>query len=136
MIFHRIHNTNFSVYGDAGLVPVHKENDGGVNRLCQNRRGEVCGEARGENYMDADDEGEESPRRSLEDSENTSDNADVSGSESIDGEDVEYDNKAKSEVEADENGLCTPPFMCLLDIHPLLVFKTLIGFLCSFKLYK
>ncbi|AES96029.1 hypothetical protein MTR_5g032350 [Medicago truncatula] len=35
--------------------------------------------------MDADDEGEESPQRSLEDSENTSANADVSGSKSIDG---------------------------------------------------
>jgi paired amphipathic helix protein Sin3a len=57
-----------------------------VNRQYQIKPGEeVCGEARGKNYMDADDEGEESPQRSLDDRENTSDNADVSGSESIDG---------------------------------------------------
>jgi len=140
------------------LVWIHKEKDGGVNRQYQNKPGEeVCGEARGENFMDADDEEEESPQRSLEDSENTCDNADVSGSESIDGARMQsmiirlkvkvklMEMDDAHEVEGDGTSLpfskreaigkaCTP-FMCLLDIHPLLVFKTLIGFLCSFNLY-
>ncbi|XP_061360798.1 paired amphipathic helix protein Sin3-like 4 isoform X1 [Gastrolobium bilobum] len=101
---------NFAVYGDTGLGAVHEGKDGGVNRQYQNRHGEeVCGEARGENDVDADDEGEESPHRSSEDSENASENVDVSGSESADGdecsreehEDGEHDNKAESEGEAE-----------------------------------
>jgi len=101
---------NFAVYGDAGSDAVHKGNDGGVKRQYQNRPGEeVCGEARGENYADADDEGEESPQRSSEGSENASGNVDVSGSESADGEecsqeeheDGEHDDKAESEGEAE-----------------------------------
>ncbi|XP_004517035.1 paired amphipathic helix protein Sin3-like 4 isoform X2 [Cicer arietinum] len=99
---------NFAVYGDTGLDAVHKGKDGGVNRQYQNKHGEeACGEARGENYVDADDEGEESPHRSSDDSENASEN--VSGSESADGEecsreeheDGEHDNKAESEGEAE-----------------------------------
>ncbi|XP_058777151.1 paired amphipathic helix protein Sin3-like 4 [Vicia villosa] len=101
---------NSAVYGDAGLDVVHKGKDGGVNRQYQNRPGEeVCGEARRENYADADDEGEESPQMSSEDSENASENVDVSGSESADGEecsqeeheDGEHDSKAESEGEAE-----------------------------------
>lgn len=100
---------NSAVYGDAGLDAVHKEKDG-VNRKYQNRpEEEVRGEARRENYVDADDEGEESPQRSSEDSENASENVDVSGSESADGEecsreeheDGENDSKAESEGEAE-----------------------------------
>ncbi|XP_029126334.1 paired amphipathic helix protein Sin3-like 3 isoform X2 [Cajanus cajan] len=105
-------DNNLAVYGHDGLEAVHKGKDS-TNTICrqyQNRRGEVCGEAGGEN--DADDEGEESPRRSLEDSENVSENGDVSGTESADGECSreeremdgvhEHDNKAESEGEAEE----------------------------------
>ncbi|XP_014501052.1 paired amphipathic helix protein Sin3-like 4 isoform X3 [Vigna radiata var. radiata] len=89
---------------------VHKGKDGGMSRPYQDRHGDdVCGETRGENDVDADDEGEESPHRSSEDSENASENVDVSGSESADGEecsreeheDGEHDNKAESEGEAE-----------------------------------
>ncbi|ESW29526.1 hypothetical protein PHAVU_002G077800 [Phaseolus vulgaris] len=89
---------------------VHKEKDGGMSRQYQDRHGDdVCGETRGENDVDADDEGEESPHRSSEDSENASENVDVSGSESADGEecsreeheDGEHDHKAESEGEAE-----------------------------------
>ncbi|CAI8587748.1 unnamed protein product [Vicia faba] len=89
---------------------VHKGKDDGVNQQYQNRPGEeVRGEARRENYVDADDECEESPQRSSEDSENASENVDVSGSESADGdecsreehEDGEHDSKAESEGEAE-----------------------------------
>ncbi|KAE9597058.1 putative transcription regulator Others family [Lupinus albus] len=101
---------NFRVYENGGLDAVHKGNDGDVARQPQNSHGEeVCGEARGENNADADDEGEESPHRSSEDSENASENVDVSGSESADGEecsrgehgDGEHDEKAESEGEAE-----------------------------------
>jgi len=92
------------------LDAVHKEKDGGMSRQYQDRHGDdVCGETRGENDVDADDEGEESPHRSSEDSENASENVDVSGSESADGEecsreeheDGEHDHKAESEGEAE-----------------------------------
>ncbi|XP_052725221.1 paired amphipathic helix protein Sin3-like 4 isoform X2 [Vigna angularis] len=101
---------NFAVYGGNGLDAVHKGKDGGISRPYQDRHGDdVCGETRGENDVDADDEGEESPHRSSEDSENASENVDVSGSESADGEecsreeheDGEHDNKAESEGEAE-----------------------------------
>ncbi|XP_014501051.1 paired amphipathic helix protein Sin3-like 4 isoform X2 [Vigna radiata var. radiata] len=101
---------NFAVYGGNGLDAVHKGKDGGMSRPYQDRHGDdVCGETRGENDVDADDEGEESPHRSSEDSENASENVDVSGSESADGEecsreeheDGEHDNKAESEGEAE-----------------------------------
>ncbi|RDY08270.1 Paired amphipathic helix protein Sin3-like 3, partial [Mucuna pruriens] len=94
---------NFAVYGGNGLDAVHKGKDGGVSRQYQNRHGEeVCGETRGENNADADDKGEESPHRSLEDSENAFENVDVSGSESADEhEDGEHDNKAETEGEAE-----------------------------------
>ncbi|KAK7252329.1 hypothetical protein RIF29_36192 [Crotalaria pallida] len=101
---------NLGVYRDSGLDVVHKANNGGVSQQYQNGHGEeVCGEARGENGADADDEGEESRHRSSEDSENASGNVDVSGSESADGEecsreeheDGEHDNKAESEGEAE-----------------------------------
>ncbi|AES96114.2 hypothetical protein MTR_5g033400 [Medicago truncatula] len=70
---------------------------------------EVCGEGGEENYMDLNDEGEESPHRSSEDNENGSENVVVSGSESTNGEecsreerdDGEYDNKAQGEGEAE-----------------------------------
>ncbi|KAF1875223.1 hypothetical protein Lal_00007839 [Lupinus albus] len=99
---------NLGVYRDGDLDIVHKAKNGGVSRQYQNRHGkEVFGEVRGENDVDADDEGEgeESPHRSSEDSENV----DVSGSESADGvecsreehEDGEHDNKAESEGEAE-----------------------------------
>ncbi|XP_068462786.1 paired amphipathic helix protein Sin3-like 4 isoform X2 [Phaseolus vulgaris] len=96
-------------YGHSGSEAVHRGKDGNIYRLYQNRHGDVVrAVAGGEN--EADDEGEESPRRSLEDSENASENGDVSGTESGDGEecsrehedgDHDHDNKAESEGEAE-----------------------------------
>ena len=103
---------NCAVYGDAGLEAVIKGQDGGPSQQYQDRHEEeVCGEAGGEN--DVDDEGEESPHRSSEDSDNALENGDVSGSASADGEDYsreeaeedgdhEHNNKAESEGEAEE----------------------------------
>ncbi|KAK7317565.1 hypothetical protein RJT34_01912 [Clitoria ternatea] len=103
---------NFEVYGHTGLEAVHKGKDVTICRQYQNRQGEgVCGRA-GEN--DADDEGEESPRRSLEDSENASENGDVSGTESADGEecsreereeDGDHENDHKAESEGEDEGM-------------------------------
>ena len=101
---------NFAVYGHTSSDAVHKGKDSNISRPYQNRHGEVVrGEAGGEN--DADDEGEESPHRSLEDSENASENGDISGTESADGEECsrereedgghDHDDKAESEGEAE-----------------------------------
>jgi len=100
---------NSADYGHSGSEAVHRGKDGNIFRLYQNKRGDVVPvEAGREN--DADDEGEESPHRSLEDSENASENGDVSGTESADGEecsrehedgDHDNDNKAESEGEAE-----------------------------------
>ncbi|CAJ1940000.1 unnamed protein product [Sphenostylis stenocarpa] len=108
---------NFAAYGHTDSEAVHKGKDGTICRQYQNRHGqeihgevggEIHGEVGGEN--DADDEGEESPHRSLEDSENASENGDVSGTESADGDecsrehedgDHDHDNKAESEGEAE-----------------------------------
>ncbi|WVZ22204.1 hypothetical protein V8G54_000748 [Vigna mungo] len=101
---------NFAVYGHTSSEAVHKGKDSNISRPYQNRHGEVVrGEAGGEN--DADDEGEESPHRSLEDSENASENGDISGTESADGEECsreheedgghDHDDKAESEGEAE-----------------------------------
>lgn len=103
---------NFAVYGDSGLTAAgHKGKNGSVSVQYQNRREEEgCAEAAGENDADID-EGEGSPHRSSQDSENASENGHVSGSESADGEecyqeeheeDEENDNKAESEGEAEE----------------------------------
>ncbi|KAE9613429.1 putative transcription regulator Others family [Lupinus albus] len=97
---------NFRVYGNGGLDAVHKGKDGGACQQYQNRHREVCGEARGE--IKADD-GEESPHRSSENSENASENVDISGSVSADDEECsreehengEHDNVAESEGEAE-----------------------------------
>ncbi|KAL2344258.1 hypothetical protein Fmac_005543 [Flemingia macrophylla] len=101
---------NFTIYGHADLEAVHKGKDGTntISQQYQNKFGEeVCGGA-GEN--DADD-GQESPHRSLEDSENVSENGDISGTESADGEcsreeqemdGVHEHDKAESEGEAEE----------------------------------
>ncbi|KAI9111373.1 hypothetical protein K1719_017063 [Acacia pycnantha] len=101
---------NFAAYGDAGLAAVgHKGKNGSVSLQYQNRREEGCGEAAGENDADVD-EGEGSPHRSSQDSENASENGHVSGSESADGEecyqeehdeDEEHDDKVESEGEAE-----------------------------------
>ncbi|RYR65005.1 hypothetical protein Ahy_A03g011006 isoform A [Arachis hypogaea] len=102
---------NFAVYGEAGLEGVIEGKDSSTSRQYQSRHGEeVCGEAGGRN--DLDDEGEESPHRSSEDSDHALENGDVSGSESADGDDFtreekecgdqEHNNKAESEGEAEE----------------------------------
>ncbi|XWS63595.1 hypothetical protein CRYUN_Cryun06bG0114100 [Craigia yunnanensis] len=103
---------NFAAYGEAGLETAHKVKDGAANRQYQ-RHGEeevCCGEAKGENDVDADDEGEgeKSAQRTSEDSENASENGEVSGSDSGGGEsrgeqeeDIEHDNKVESEGEAE-----------------------------------
>lgn len=105
---------NFAAYGESGMDSVHKVKDNTASRQYEARCGEneVRREARGENEADGDDEGEESAHRSLEDSDNASENGDVSASESGDGEDCsneehedgdndEHDNKAESEGEAE-----------------------------------
>ncbi|GAU46092.1 hypothetical protein TSUD_135240 [Trifolium subterraneum] len=100
---------NFAVYANAGLEAVHKGKDCNTSQQYQNRHGkQICGEARGVN----DDESDRSPHRSSDDSENASENGDVSGTESADGEecsreeheedgDHEHDNKAESEGEGE-----------------------------------
>ncbi|XWS68918.1 hypothetical protein CRYUN_Cryun04dG0134600 [Craigia yunnanensis] len=102
---------NFADYGEAGLETALKVKDGAANRQYQRHGKEevCCGEAGEEN--DADDEGEESAHRTSEDSENASENGEVSGSGSGEGEsreeqedDIdhdEHDNKAESEGEAE-----------------------------------
>ncbi|RDX85777.1 Paired amphipathic helix protein Sin3-like 3, partial [Mucuna pruriens] len=96
------------VCGGNGLDAVHKGKGGGVSQQYQNRHGEeVCGETSGENDVDADDEGEESPHRSSEDNKNAFENVDISGSEFAEGEecsreeheDGEHNNKVESEGE-------------------------------------
>ncbi|CAL0311940.1 unnamed protein product [Lupinus luteus] len=103
---------NFRVYGDGSSDVLHKAKNGGLSQQYQNRhREEAFGEAKGENYANADDEGEESRHRSSGDIGNASVN-DVSGSESAGGEDCsredhedgEHDNKAESEGEAEGMG--------------------------------
>ncbi|XP_058115500.1 paired amphipathic helix protein Sin3-like 4 isoform X2 [Magnolia sinica] len=109
---------NFVVYGDAGTDAVPKSKDTAANRQHQVRHGEVCCVEAGENDADADDEGEESVQRSMEDSDNVSEpGEDVSGSESGDGEcsredheeeeeDVDHDdNDAKAESEGEAEGM-------------------------------
>ncbi|OIV94540.1 hypothetical protein TanjilG_25602 [Lupinus angustifolius] len=101
---------NFRVYGDGGLDVFHRAKSGRLSRQYQNKHGhEVCGEARGENDANADDE---SPQRSSKGSENASEN-DVSGSESADGEecsqeeheDGKHDHKAESEAFSPAGGV-------------------------------
>ncbi|XP_057529106.1 paired amphipathic helix protein Sin3-like 3 isoform X2 [Amaranthus tricolor] len=119
---------NFALYGNAATEPANKPNDGASNapRPSRQRREAHDGEAGGENDVDVDDEGEESAHRSSEDSENVSENGDVSPSESGEREDCspdqdevehdENDNKAESEGEAegmadaqDGDGTSLPP---------------------------
>lgn len=105
---------NFTDFGDSGLETTHQVKDSAPTRQYQARCGEAvnCGETRGEKDAEAEDDGGDSPQRSLEDSENASENCDVSGSESghgedcsheehEDGDDDEHDNKAESEGEDD-----------------------------------
>ncbi|XP_058193271.1 paired amphipathic helix protein Sin3-like 3 [Rhododendron vialii] len=102
---------NFAAYGDGDAEAAHKSKDSAAIGQGQGQGEEdlCCGEARGENDADADDEGEESAQRSTENSENASENGDVSASESADGENCEEDdgdheendNKAESEGEAE-----------------------------------
>lgn len=120
---------NFALYGNAATEPANKPNDGASSapRPSRQRREAHDGEAGGENDVDVDDEGEESAHRSSEDSENVSENGDVSPSESGEREDCspeqdeegehdENDNKAESEGEAegmadaqDGDGTSLPP---------------------------
>ncbi|XAR48027.1 hypothetical protein NMG60_11030718 [Bertholletia excelsa] len=104
---------NFAAYGDGTVEATHKSKDSVVSRQYQPGQTAVlcCRERGGENDVDADDEGEGSAQRLSEDSENASDNGDVSVSESAEGcspeereehgDRDENDNKAESEGEAE-----------------------------------
>lgn len=105
------HEDNFSNYQEAGL---DKTKDCVTGRQCFRTCVEkiCCRDVTGETHVDADDEGEESARRSSEDSENGSENCDISGTESVDGEDStregqegrgcrDHDSKVESEGEAE-----------------------------------
>ncbi|XP_043704298.1 paired amphipathic helix protein Sin3-like 4 isoform X2 [Telopea speciosissima] len=99
---------NFVGYGGAGVDTLSKAKDSNASRKYQARNGEeeemCCGEAGGENDVDADDEGDESAQRSTEDSENASEAGDVSGSESGDGEECSReDHEEEEDVDHDEN---------------------------------
>lgn len=102
---------NFSNYQESGL---DKAKDSATGRQCFRACEDKisCREVTGETHIDADDEGEESARRSSEDSENGSENCDISGTESVDGEDStregqedrghhDHDSKVESEGEAE-----------------------------------
>lgn len=131
---------NFAVYGDPGMEAVaHKPKDSAASGQYQPRLVEKnCGDTRGENEPDADDEGEESAHRSSEDSENASENCDVSGSESGNGEDHspeeheddgDHDDQNKAESEGEAEGMAdvhdvegegtSSPFLDLLTVKPL-----------------
>ncbi|TYK23458.1 paired amphipathic helix protein Sin3-like 3 isoform X3 [Cucumis melo var. makuwa] len=77
---------NFSNYQEGSL---DKAKDSAAGRQCFRTHADKisCRDVTRETHIDADDEGEESARRSSEDSENGSENCDISGTESIDGED-------------------------------------------------
>ena len=100
---------NFAVYRDTAAEVANKRNDSGATGPRQ--RAEIRSGVGGEDDVDADDEGDESAHRSMEESENASENGDVSASESGDGDDHsheheedgdnENDNKAESEGEAE-----------------------------------
>ncbi|XP_022999276.1 paired amphipathic helix protein Sin3-like 3 isoform X1 [Cucurbita maxima] len=102
---------NFSNYQEASL---DKAKDSVKDRQCFRTRADKtsCRGVTGETHIDADDEGEESARRSSEDSKNGSENCDISGTESVDGEDStregqddgghhDRDSKVESEGEAE-----------------------------------
>ncbi|CAK9308573.1 unnamed protein product [Citrullus colocynthis] len=102
---------NFSNYQELSL---DKAKDSAVGRQCFRTHADKisCRDVTRETHIDADDEGEESARRSSEDSENGSENCDISGTESVDGEDStregqedrghhDRDSKVESEGEAD-----------------------------------
>ncbi|KNA15721.1 hypothetical protein SOVF_095600 isoform A [Spinacia oleracea] len=90
---------NFAVFGDASTEPANKPNDGASS--APHRSGPRG--ARRENDVDADDEGEESAHRSSEDSENASENGDVSHSESGEGEDCSPENEEDGEHDENDN---------------------------------
>ncbi|KAJ6814157.1 paired amphipathic helix protein Sin3-like 4 [Iris pallida] len=121
---------NFVSFEDAGIDFVPEVKDGSAGRKHQVRLAEeACGEVRGENDADADDEGEESAQRSTEDSENASEaGEEVSGSESADGEDCsredqeeeedeDQDAKAGSEGEADAEAEAVAVAEGMADAH-------------------
>lgn len=103
---------NFSNYQEGS--DLDKVKDSATGRQCfRTREDKVsCRVVTGDTNIDADDEGEESARRSSEDSENGSENCDISGTESVDGEDStregqqdrghhDHDSKVDSEGEAE-----------------------------------
>lgn len=104
---------NFGVHRDTGKGSTSKTKERTARRQYQaGPEQELCSrEAGGENGVEADDEGEESAQRQLEDSENASEAGEVSGSESADEcsredheedeEEADHDNKAESEGEAE-----------------------------------
>ncbi|XP_022150309.1 paired amphipathic helix protein Sin3-like 4 isoform X2 [Momordica charantia] len=107
------HEDNFSNYQEAGL---DKTKDSVTGRQCFRARVEKisCRDVTREAHVDADDEGEESARRSSEDSENGSENCDISGTESVNGEDSTregqegrgcHDNDSKVESEGEAEGM-------------------------------
>ncbi|KAF9601001.1 hypothetical protein IFM89_014986 [Coptis chinensis] len=100
---------------DSDILGDSKAKDSAVSRQYHDTHGvDICVEEAKENNGEADDEGEESAQRSIEDSDNASEaDEDVSGSESGDGEecscedheeeeeDADHDAKAESEGEAE-----------------------------------
>ncbi|KAF9623250.1 hypothetical protein IFM89_000739 [Coptis chinensis] len=108
---------NFRAYKTSGTDVVPKAKESTPKRQYEAKHGQeaLCRrEAGGENGADADDEGEESTQRLMEESDNASEaGEDVSGSESGEGdecsredheedeEDVDHDTKAESEGEAE-----------------------------------
>ncbi|KAK9707311.1 hypothetical protein RND81_07G188400 [Saponaria officinalis] len=95
---------NFAVYQDSAVELANKPNNGSASGQHPSRQRSSVHRG-GENDVDADDDGDESTHRSSDESENASENGDVSVSESGDGDDVspelEVDNKAESEGEAE-----------------------------------
>lgn len=97
---------NFVVYGDSGRDAAPKTKDNAASRRFQVRHGEdeTCGEVGGDNDPDGYEEGVESARRSIEDSENASEaGEDVSGSECGDGECSREDHEEEEDADNDDN---------------------------------
>ncbi|KAI4385181.1 hypothetical protein MLD38_003236 [Melastoma candidum] len=105
-----VEEDNFTVYGQTALEAEHKVEDSATGRQYQGMHGtqrSFRGKGRGENYGDADDDGEESAHMLSDESGNASENGVLYGSESADAEegspedqDEDGDNKAESEGEA------------------------------------